>query len=189
MNLFSCCCLLCLKMLYICDAYHIRGSSKPASISVAGIFLSAAVADIRFRTPVGSINVPPASLRWHATGKAEPSFFPPSLQISKVMSTVDLTPEKNNGPQRLTKSQRRLERLLKMAGKHALTSKKNYSHYKNVLDFIQDDAGMMETLFRTLECSWTDWRKFKGLVIIISFMAGAARRRKNGLAGLSENGR
>ena len=77
------------------------------------------------------------------------------------MSTVDLTPEKNNGPQRLTKSQRRLERLLKMAGKHALTSKKNYSHYKNVLDFIQDDAGMMETLFRTLECSWTDWRKFK----------------------------
>ena len=83
------------------------------------------------------------------------------------MSTVDLTPEKNNGPQRLTKSQRRLERLLKMAGKHALTSKKNYSHYKNVLDFIQDDAGMMETLFRTLECSWTDWRKFKGLVIII----------------------
>ena len=57
------------------------------------------------------------------------------------MSTVDLTPEKNNGPQRLTKSQRRLERLLKMAGKHALTSKKNYSHYKNVLDFIQDDAG------------------------------------------------
>ena len=69
------------------------------------------------------------------------------------MSTVDLTPEKNNGPQRLTKSQRRLERLLKMAGKHALTSKKNYSHYKNVLDFIQDDAGMMETLFRTLECS------------------------------------
>ena len=105
------------------------------------------------------------------------------------MSTVDLTPEKNNGPQRLTKSQRLLERLLKMAGKHALTSKKNYSHYKNVLDFIQDDAGMMETLFRTLECSWTDWRKFKGLVIIISFMAGAARRRKNGLAGLSENGR
>ena len=60
------------------------------------------------------------------------------------MSTVDLTPEKNNGPQRLTKSQRRLERLLKMAGKHALTSKKNYSHYKNVLDFIQDDAGMVE---------------------------------------------
>ena len=105
------------------------------------------------------------------------------------MSTVDLTPEKNNGPQRLTKSQRRLERLKKMAGKHALTSKKNYSHYKNVLDFIQDDAGMMETLFRTLACSWTDWRKFKGLVIIISFMAGAARRRKNGLAGLSENGR
>ena len=76
-----------------------------------------------------------------------------------------------------------------MAGKHALTSKKNYSHYKNVLDFIQDDAGMMETLFRTLACSWTDWRKFKGLVIIISFMAGAARRRKNGLAGLSEDGR
>lgn len=29
--------------------------------SVAGIFLPAAVADIRFRTPVGSINVPPAS--------------------------------------------------------------------------------------------------------------------------------
>jgi len=43
-----------------------------------------------------------------------------------------------------------------MAGKHALTSKKNYSHYKNVLDFMQDDAGMMETLFRTLACSWTD---------------------------------
>ena len=57
------------------------------------------------------------------------------------MSTVDLTPEKNNGPQRLTKSQRRLERLLKMAGKHALTSKKNYSHYKNVLDFMQDEEG------------------------------------------------
>lgn len=72
------------------------------------------------------------------------------------MSTVALTPEKNNGPQRLTKSQMRLERLLKMAGKHALTSKKNYSHYRNVLDFMQDDAGMMETLFRTLECSWTD---------------------------------
>ena len=54
---------------------------------------------------------------------------------------------------------------------------------------MQDDTGMMETLLRTLECSWTDWRKFKGLVIIISFMAGAARRRKNGLAGLSENGR
>ena len=70
-----------------------------------------------------------------------------------------------------------------MAGKHALTSKKNYSHYKNVLDFIQDDAGMMETLFRTLACSWTDWRKFKGLVIIISFMAGAARRKMDGNGG------
>lgn len=115
--------------------------------------------------------------------------FPPSLQISKVMSTVDLTPEKNNGPQRLTKSQKRLARLFKITGKHALASKKNYSNYRDVLDFIQDDTGMMETLLGTLECSWTDWRKFKGLVIIISFMAGAARRRKNGLAGLSENGR
>lgn len=76
-----------------------------------------------------------------------------------------------------------------MAGKHALASKKNYSNYRDVLDFMQDDTGMMETLLGTLECSWTDWRKFKGLVIIISFMAGAARRRKNGLAGLSENGR
>ena len=99
------------------------------------------------------------------------------------MSTVDLTPEKNNGPQRLTKSQKRLARLFKITGKHALASKKNYSN------FMQDDTGMMETLLGTLECSWTDWRKFKGLVIIISFMAGAARRRKNGLAGLSENGR
>ena len=35
---------------------------------------------------------------------------------------------------------------------------------------MQDDTGMMETLLGTLECSWTDWRKFKGLVIIISFM-------------------
>ena len=69
------------------------------------------------------------------------------------MSTVDLTPEKNNGPQRLTKSQRRLERLLKMAGKHALASKKNYSNYRDVLDFMQDDTGMMETLLGTLECS------------------------------------
>ena len=43
-----------------------------------------------------------------------------------------------------------------MAGKYALTSKKNYSHYRDVLDFMQDDAGMMETLFRTLERSWTD---------------------------------
>lgn len=72
------------------------------------------------------------------------------------MGTVDLTPEKNNGPQHLTKGQRRLERLFKMAGKYALTSKKNYSHYRDVLDFMQDDAGMMETLFRTLERSWTD---------------------------------
>lgn len=72
------------------------------------------------------------------------------------MSTVALTPEKKNGPQRLTKSQRRLERLLKMAGKHALASKKNYSNYRDVLDFMQDDAGMMETLLGTLECSWTD---------------------------------
>ncbi len=48
-------------MLYICGVRHIRGSGEPASISVAGIFLPAAVADIRFRTPVGSINVPPAS--------------------------------------------------------------------------------------------------------------------------------
>lgn len=70
-----------------------------------------------------------------------------------------------------------------------MASKKNYSNYRDVLDFMQDDTGMMETLLGTLECSWTDWRKFKGLVIIISFMAGAARRRKNGLAGLSENGR
>ena len=31
--------------------------------SVAGIFLPAAVADIRFRTPVECINVPPASLK------------------------------------------------------------------------------------------------------------------------------
>ena len=105
------------------------------------------------------------------------------------MSTVDLTPEKNNGPQRLTKSQKRLARLFKITGKHALASKKNYSNYRDVLDFMQDDTGMMETLLGTLECSWTDWRKFKGLVIIISVMAGAARRRKNGLAGLSENGR
>ena len=67
-----------------------------------------------------------------------------------------------------------------------MASKKNYSNYRDVLDFMQDDTGMMETLLGTLECSWTDWRKFKGLVIIISFMAGAARRRKNGLAGLSD---
>ena len=64
-----------------------------------------------------------------------------------------------------------------------MASKKNYSNYRDVLDFMQDDTGMMETLLGTLECSWTDWRKFKGLVIIISFMAGAARRRKNGLDG------
>lgn len=50
-------------MLYICVVYHNQRSSEPASISVAGIFLPAAVADIRFRTPVGSINVPPASLK------------------------------------------------------------------------------------------------------------------------------
>lgn len=105
------------------------------------------------------------------------------------MSTVEMTPEKNNGPQRLTKSQRRLERLFEMAGKHALTSKKNYSHYRDVLDFMQDDVGMMETLLRTLECSWTDWRRFKGLAIITSFITGVARRRKSGLAGLSEDGR
>lgn len=72
------------------------------------------------------------------------------------MSTVDLTPKKNNGPQRLTKGQRRLKRLFKMAGKHALESKKDYAHYRDVLDFMQDDAGIMETLFRTLECSWTE---------------------------------
>lgn len=105
------------------------------------------------------------------------------------MSTVEMTPEKNNGSQRLTKSQRRLERLLKMAGKHALASKKNYANYTDALDFMQDDAGMMETLLGMLECSWTDWRRFKGLAIITLFMADAARRRKNGLAGLSENGR
>lgn len=43
-----------------------------------------------------------------------------------------------------------------MAGKYALTSKKGYSHYRDALDFMQDEAGMMETLFRTLDCSWTD---------------------------------
>lgn len=72
------------------------------------------------------------------------------------MGTVDLTPEKNNGPQRLTKGQRRLKRLFKIAGKHALESKKEYGSYRDVLDFMQDDAGIMETLFETLECSWTD---------------------------------
>ena len=61
-----------------------------------------------------------------------------------------------NGPQRLTKDQKRLKKLFKMAGKHALQSKKDCSHYTDVLDFMQDEAGMMETLFRTLECSWTD---------------------------------
>ena len=100
------------------------------------------------------------------------------------MSTVDLTPEKNNGPQRLTKSQKRLARLFKITGKHALASKKNYSNYRDVLDFMQDDTGMMETLLGTLECSWTDWRKFKGLVIIISFMAGGARGGKKGVGGV-----
>ncbi len=72
------------------------------------------------------------------------------------MSTVDFTPEKNNGPQRLTKDLQRLKKLFKMAGKHALASKKNDANYTDALDFMQDDAGMMETLFRTLECSWTD---------------------------------
>lgn len=72
------------------------------------------------------------------------------------MSTIDFTPEKNNGPQRLTKDQQRLKKLFKMAGKHALASKKNYANYNDSLDFMQDDVGMMETLFRTLECSWTD---------------------------------
>ena len=28
--------------------------------------------------------------------------------------------------------------------------------FSQTLDFMQDDAGMMETLFRTLACSWTD---------------------------------
>ena len=41
-------------------------------------FLPAAVADIRFRTPVGSINVPPASSKWYATGQAGPFFFLPA---------------------------------------------------------------------------------------------------------------
>jgi hypothetical protein len=50
-------------MLYICGVRHNQRSSGPASISVAGIFLPAAVADIRFRTPVECINVPPASLK------------------------------------------------------------------------------------------------------------------------------
>lgn len=72
------------------------------------------------------------------------------------MSTVALTPEKNNGPQRLTKGQRRQKRLFEMAGKHALQSRKDYAGYSDVLDFMEDDAGIMETLFETLECSWTD---------------------------------
>lgn len=72
------------------------------------------------------------------------------------MSTVEMTPEKNNGLQRLTKDQQRLKKLFKMAGKHALASKKDYVNYNDSLDFMQDDVGMMETLFRTLECSWTD---------------------------------
>ena len=47
----------------VCGVRHNQRSSGPASISVAGIFLPAAVADIRFRTPVECINVPPASLK------------------------------------------------------------------------------------------------------------------------------
>ncbi len=46
-----------------------------------------------------------------------------------------------------------------------------FTHDNRILLFykrtsiMQDDTGMMETLLGTLECSWTDWRKFKGLVI------------------------
>ena len=77
-------------MLYICDAYHIRGSSKPASISVAGIFLSAAVADIRFRTPVGSINVSPASSKWYATGQAGPFFLEYPSKLLHIIMEEDV---------------------------------------------------------------------------------------------------
>ena len=69
-----------------------------------------------------------------------------------------------------------------------MASKKNYSNYRDVLDFMQDDTGMMETLLGTLECSWTDWRKFKGLVIIISFMAGGERTGWLGYRKMDGNG-
>lgn len=39
---------------------NITYNSEPVSISVVGIFMSTAVRDMRFRTPVGSINVLPA---------------------------------------------------------------------------------------------------------------------------------
>lgn len=72
------------------------------------------------------------------------------------MGTVEMRPKRNNGPQRLTRGQRRLERLFKMAGRYALESRRDFSRYTDVLDFMQDDAGVMEELFRTLECSWSD---------------------------------
>ncbi len=43
-----------------------------------------------------------------------------------------------------------------MAGRYALESRRDFSRYTDVLDFMQDDAGVMEELFRTLECSWSD---------------------------------
>ena len=59
-----------------------------------------------------------------------------------------------------------------------MASKKNYSNYRDVLDFMQDDTGMMETLLGTLECSWTDWRKFKGLCHYYIIHGGCSQEEK-----------
>lgn len=50
----------CFKKDSIFAIPNITYNSEPVSISVVGYFMSTAVRDMRFRTPVGSINVLPA---------------------------------------------------------------------------------------------------------------------------------
>ena len=123
--------------------------------------MPAAFADIRFRTPVGSINVPPASLRCLATGKAEPLFLSDLLLNIAIMSEKE-----NNVPvadttssqQAVTQIQNEEVRILNdeyfKEQSERIQEEFNKKNVEDHRQYLLNQSKCMKTLLTKLELPW-----------------------------------
>lgn len=68
------------------------------------------------------------------------------------MVTVDLKNEGQGDKQRgLTRSEKQLKKFFRKEAKYSLKSRREYACYPDLLDFLTEDAGMMETFLGILQ--------------------------------------
>ena len=123
--------------------------------------MPATITDIRFRTPVGSINVPPASLRCLATGKAEPLFLSDLLLNIAIMSEKE-----NNVPvadttssqQAVTQIQNEEVRILNdeyfKEQSERIQEEFNKKNVEDHRQYLLNQSKCMKTLLTKLELPW-----------------------------------